>query len=257
MSTAAPNAPAPTAIASLTALLRAEARLFLRDPVTVLVAVLLPSLVLIGLGSVPALREPVPAVGGETFVAYFAPSLLAITITQLGLQTLPTGLATYRERGVLRRFSATPVSPAAVLTVQLLISLVTAVVATLLLVAVAMVVFGVPAPRHPVSFVLAMVLGVAAVFAIGLLIAALAPRARTAGAIGALTFMVSLFFAGVYLPNFLLPEAIVAIGRYVPPGIGAIKDSWTGTGAEPLVLVVMALIAVGASALAARLFRWE
>ncbi|HZG89264.1 MAG TPA: ABC transporter permease [Pseudonocardia sp.] len=248
--------PARTAT-MLIALFRAEARLFLRDPVTVLIAVLLPAGILAGLGSVPALRDPDPMFGGVTFVAYFAPSLLAITITQLGLQTLPTGLATYRENGVLRRFSASPVSPAAVLAVQLLISLITAAAATLLLVAVAVLVFGVPAPQHPVQFALALLLGLAAVFSIGLLIAAVAPRARTAGGIGALAFVLTLFFAGVYLPNFLLPELIVRIGAYVPPGIAAIKDSWTGAGADPVVLLVMAAVAVGATAGAARLFRWE
>jgi ABC-2 type transport system permease protein len=246
-----------TALAGLGSLSRTEAKLFLRDPVTLLVAILLPTLILAGLGSVPALREPLPMFDGLTFVGYFAPPLLAITITQLGLQTLPTGLATYRERGILRRYSTTPVRPALVLLVQLLVNLVTAVLATALLVGVSVLVFGVDPPRHPVQFLLALLLGVAAVFAIGLLIAAVAPRARTATGIGALTFMVMLFFAGVYLPNFLLPEVVVQIGEFVPPGIASIKQSWTGAGADPLVLAVMAAIALGASALAARLFRWE
>ncbi len=81
-------------------------------------------------------------------------------------------------------------------------------------------------------------------FALGLLIAALAPRARTATGIGALAFMVTQFFAGVYLPKFLLPDVIVRIGDFVPPGIGAFKDAWIGDGADPLPLAVMALIAV-------------
>jgi ABC-2 type transport system permease protein len=243
-------------MSTLTALSKAETRLFLRDPVTVVVAVLLPTLILAGLGAVPALREPFPEVG-MTFVAYFAPSLLVISIVQLGLQTLPTGLATYRERGVLRRYSATPVSPLAVLMVQLLVNLVTTLLAVALLVAVAVLGFDVPAPQHPLDFALAVLLGTSAVFSLGLLIAAIAPRARTAGGIGALSFMVTLFFAGTYLPNFLLPDTLVAIGAFVPPGVSSIKDSWVGAGADPLVLVVMAVTTVVASGLAARLFRWE
>jgi ABC-2 type transport system permease protein len=166
-------------------------------------------------------------------------------------------LATYRERGVLRRYSTTPVSPLLVLVVQLLINLASALVATALLMAVALVGFGIEAPRDPVGFLLSLVLGVAGVFAIGLLIAAVAPRARTAGLIGGLAFMLALFFAGTYLPHFLLPGVIVQIGAYVPPGIASIQASWSGAGADPLVLLVMALIAVGCTALAARLFRWE
>jgi ABC-2 type transport system permease protein len=241
----------------LLALTRAEARLFLRDPLTTLLGVLLPAAVLAGLGAVPALREPSEVFGGVRFVDFLAPSLLAISIAVLGVQNLPTGLATYREKGILRRLSATPVSPFAVLIVQLVLNLVTVALGTVLMVAVAVGVFGVAAPRHPLGFALAFVCGTAAVFAIGLLIAAVAPRSRVAAGIGTIVSMVTQFFAGVYLPKFLLPEVIVRVGEFVPPGIGAFQGAWTGDGADPAQLAVMALIAIMATGLAARFFRWE
>jgi ABC-2 type transport system permease protein len=241
----------------LLALAKAETRLFLRDPLTTLLGVLLPAAVLAGLGAVPALREPSEVFGGLRFTEYFAPSLLAISIAVLGVQNLPTGLATYREKGILRRMSATPVSPFAVLVVQLLLNLVTVALGTVLMVAVAVGVFGVPAPRHPLGFALAFLFGTGAVFAIGLLIAAVAPRAKVAAGIGTVVFMVTQFFAGVYLPKFLLPDVIVRIGDFVPPGIGAFQGAWTGDGADPVQLAVMVLIAVVATGTAARFFRWE
>ena len=241
----------------LLVLAKAEARLFLRDPLTTLLGVLLPAAVLAGLGAVPALRESSEIFGGQRFIDFFAPSLLAVSIAVLGVQNLPTGLATYREKGILRRLSATPVRPSAVLVVQLLLNLVTVALGTVLMVVVAVAVFDVPAPRHPLGFALAFVCGTAAVFAIGLLIAAVAPRARVAAGIGTVVFMVTQFFAGVYLPRFLLPDMIVRIGDFVPPGIGAFQGAWTGGGADPVQLAVMALIAIMATGLAARFFRWE
>lgn len=241
----------------LLALAKAETRLFLRDPITTLIGVVLPTAVLAGLGAIPALREPAEVFGGLRFTEYFAPSLLAVSIAVLGVQNLPTGLATYREKGILRRLSATPVSPFAVLVVQLLLNLVTAALATVLMVAMAVGVFRVPAPRHPLGFALAFLCGMAAVFAIGLLIGALAPRAKLAAGVGTVVFMMMQFFAGVYLPKFLLPDVIVRIGDFVPPGIGAFQGAWTGGGADPAQLVVMALIAIMATGLAARFFRWE
>lgn len=241
----------------MTTLARTELRLFLRDPGTTLFGILLPTAILAGLGAIPALREPSEMFGGLRFTEYFAPSLLAISIAVLGLQTLPVGLTTYREKGVLRRLSTTPVRPQAVLVAQLLINLVTAALGTVLMVAVAVGVFGVPAPRHPLGFAAAFVLGTAAVFALGLVVAAFAPRARTATAIGTVLFMLTQFFAGVYLPRFLLPEPVVAVGGYVPPGITAFQDAWTGDGPQPVPLLVMAGIAVVATAVAARFFRWE
>jgi ABC-2 type transport system permease protein len=234
-----------------------ELRLYLREPVTVLVAVLLPAVVLLVLGAIPALRTPAPPFGGARFVDVFAPAMLAISIAMLGLQTLPTGLAAYREQGVLRRFATTPMRPPAVLAVQLVITVGMAAVSTALLVAVAHLALGVPLPQHPVGFVLAFLLGTAAVFAVGLVVAAVAPRARTATAVGSLLFVLTQFFGGVYLPKFLLPEVVVRIGRFVPPGTGAFADAWTGAGPRWAPLGAMAVIALVASVLAARLFRWD
>ncbi|MBW0119385.1 ABC transporter permease [Pseudonocardia abyssalis] len=238
-------------------LVRTELRLFARDPMNALFGIVLPSLVLAALGAVPALREPAEVFGGLRFTEYFAPSLLAVSIAVLGVQGFPVGLATYREKGILRRLAVTPVRPVAVLVAQLLINMAAAVLGALLMVVVAVVVLDVPAPRHPFAFAVALVLGTAAVFSLGLVVAAFAPKARTATTIGTVLFMLTQFFAGVYLPKFLLPTSVVTIGEFVPPGIGAFADAWTGAGPDPLRLAVMALIALVCTALAARFFRWE
>lgn len=242
---------------ALMTLARTEARLYLREPVAVGLAVVLPSVVLAGLGAVPALHQPDPMFGGVRFTDYFAPSLLAISIALLGLQTLPVGLVTYRERGVLRLLSTTPLRPSAVLLVQLMINLATVAVGTALMVTVAVLVLDAPFPRHPFGFAVTFLLGTAAVFAIGLVVAARTPRARLAAGIGALLFVLTQFFAGVYLPRFLLPEVIVRIGEFVPPGIGAFHDAWLGNGPEPVQLVAMAVIALVATGVAVRFFRWD
>ena len=79
----------------------------------------------------------------------FVPSLIVITIGTLGIQTLPIRLATYREKGILRRLSTTPAHPLRLLAAQLVIYMVTAVIALGLLVVVANVAFGVPLPAQP------------------------------------------------------------------------------------------------------------
>jgi ABC-2 type transport system permease protein len=242
---------------ALSTVARTELRLFLRDPVTVAVAVALPSLVLLGLAAVPALRAPIEPTGDLSFVAYFAPSLLAMSIAVLGFQVLPTGLATYRERGVLRRLSATPMRPASVLFVQLVINLVTAMIGAVLVMAVGVGVLNVPAPRYPLGFAAALLLGTAAVFSVGLLVAARVPRARTASGIGTLLFVLAMFLSGVYLPKFLLPDWLLRISDFVPPGAGILWDTWVGTGPELAPLLVLAGTALAATAGAARVFRWE
>ncbi|KXK60588.1 ABC transporter [Micromonospora rosaria] len=238
-------------------ILRTEAKLHLRDWPTILTVVGLPVVILVVLGAIPALREPSPDFDGQTFISYFSPSLLVMTLAVTGLTALPSTLATYRERGMLRRLATTPASPAALLVAQLLVTLATMVVGAIVLVVVARLAFGVPLPAHALGFTVAFVLGTGALLAVGLLVAALARTAKAAQAMSVPLFMATMFFGGVYLPRFMLPEFLVRIGDWTPPGVQALLDAWTGTAPGVLPLVIMAVIAVLAGTVAAKLFRWE
>jgi ABC-2 type transport system permease protein len=234
-----------------------EARLFLREPGTALAALLTPTVVLLVLGIIPALRRPDATFGNQRFIDIFCPSLIVVAIAVTGLNVLPARFATYRERGILRRLSTTPVHPAALLLAQLVISVLTALASILLLIVVGRLLFAVPVPRQLLGFGAALLLGTAALFSLGLLVAALAPTAKSASGLAVPLFLLSMFFGGVYLPRPLLPEALVRIGDYVPPGVQALQDAWTGSGPSPLHLGIMALITAVVGVLAARTFRWE
>ncbi|MFU8853089.1 ABC transporter permease [Micromonospora sp. SL1-18] len=238
-------------------ILKIEARLYLRDLPTLLSTIGLPTLILVVLGLIPALRKPDPHFDGQSFVAYFAPSLLVITLAMAGMNALPTVLATYRERGVLRRLATTPASPAALLAAQLVITLSAILASAVLLVLVARLAFGVALPRHPFGFAAALLLGTAALLALGLLVAAVARTTKAAQAVAVPIFLLTMFFGGVYLPRFLLPDFLVRVGDYTPPGVQALLDAWTGTAPQPLHLLAMVVVAVVAGTVAARLFRWE
>ncbi|MEG3634189.1 ABC transporter permease [Micromonospora palythoicola] len=238
-------------------ILKTEAKLHLRDIPTLVLTVALPTLILVVLGLIPTLREPSPDLDDKSFIAYFTPSLLVVTLAMVAVNALPSVLATYRERGILRRLATTPASPLALLAAQLVLALVGILTSAVLLAVVARVAFGIPLPRHPLGFAAALVLGTGALLAVGLLVAAVAPTARSAQALAVPVFMLIMFFGGVYLPRFLLPGFLADVGAYTPPGVQALLDAWTGTAPHPLHLGIMAVIAVAAGAAAAKLFRWE
>lgn len=242
---------------ALRKLIGVEAKFFLRTPAAWLSTVLLPTLILVILGLIPGLRRPEAAFGGQRFIDVFAPSLVVITLATLGVNMLPQQLATYREKGVLRRLSTTPVNPVALLIAQLIINITMASAAVLLLVTGGTLAFGVPLPRHPLGFVAAFVLGMASLFALGLLVAAVAPTPRISAALALPVFFAIMFLGGVYIPRFLLPHFLQQIGAYTPPGVQALLDAWTGTAPQPVQLAILAVIAVVAGVAAARLFRWE
>src|SRR5215470_13478672 len=238
------------------ALIAIEAKLLFRDPISWLAAIALPSVVLLIFGSVFT-PEPDPALGGHRWIDLFVPSLLVITLGTLGVQTLPIRLATYREKGILRRLSTTPAHPARLLAAQLVVYVATAVIALILLVVVGHLVYDIPWPGDPLGFLVAFTLGLTALFSIGLLLAAIAPSNRAATAIAIPMFFVVMFLGGVYLPRTMLPEVLQRIGDVTPPGVQGLQDAWLGASPQVAPLIGLALVTVILGTIAVRTFRWE
>ena len=241
----------------LRALIVTEAKLLFRDPISWLAAIALPTVILLIFGSLFGPSQPDPALGGLRFLDVFVPSLVVISVGTLGIQTLPIRLATYREKGVLRRLSTTPAHPLRLLAAQLVIYMATAVISLVLLVVVANVAFDVPLPGQPLGYAAAFLLGMGSLFAIGLLVAAIAPSNRTATAVAIPAFFVVMFLGGVYLPRVFLPDILVRIGEFTPPGVQGLQDAWLGTAPQLAPLAGMAVVTVVLGSLAVRLFRWE
>ncbi|WHT16099.1 ABC transporter permease [Crossiella sp. CA-258035] len=233
-----------------------ELRLFLRDPAGVFVVAALP----VGLMLVFGLSGgSLPSDGGLRAQLTFLPALaVSIALGMLGLFTLPSVLAAYRERGVLRRLATTPVSPATLLSAQLLVQAGIAVLATGLVAVVGVLALDLPAPRNPLGLALSLVLGIAALFSIGLLVAALAPNAKAAGGLGPLSFFPQMFLAGFWTPWEKMPDWLAAIGRHSPLGatIQTVATTWAGGAPGLGQLLAMGVFALIAGVLAARLFRW-
>jgi ABC-2 type transport system permease protein len=163
----------------------------------------------------------------------------------------------YREKGVMRRLSTTPASAQSVLIAQLVVNMAVAVVSLGVLIVVGNVVLQIPVPRDLIGFAVAFLLGMSALFALGLLVAAVAPSAGIASALFVPLFALVMFLGGVYLPRQMLPDLLIRIGAYTPPGVQALLDAWSGTSPELAQLAAMAIVTVLAGAAAARRFRWE
>ncbi|MDQ2585363.1 ABC transporter permease [Saccharothrix yanglingensis] len=234
-----------------------EWKLFLREPVMVAFAIAFPTVLLLVLGAIPALRTPDPEFGDLRFIDHYVGTLVVISFAFLGLNKLPQTVATYREKGVLRRFSTTPVHPAKLLVAQVVVNVAAGAVSVVLLMAVCKLVFGIDLPHHPLGFLVTCLLGMLSLSALGLLVAAWAPNARAAGGWATVVFMLIMFFGGAYLPRMLLPDLLNTIGDHLPPGVGALQASWLGAAPDPVHLGVLALVTLVAGTVAAKSFRWE
>lgn len=230
-------------------ILRTELKLVLREPVPLAFMLGLPLILLLAFG----LAEPSGDLDNE-----LASLAVALSFAMLALFMLPGYMTDYRARGVLRRLSTTPVHPARLLTAQLVIQGAFALASVPLVLALGAA-LGMAMPAAPLTLVGVLLLGGAALFSLGLLVAALAPDARTAWVFEALLFFPSLFMAGVYLPREQMPGWLARIGDFTPLGAFrvSVEDAWTGAAPDPLLLAALAVTAAAVGTLAARVFRWE
>lgn len=130
------SAAAPAKASPGRAVLRTETRLFLREPGSLFWIIGFPVLLLAILGAIPGFREPDPANGGQRIIEFYVPTAVVLAMIMAGLQAMPPVITGYRERGILRRMSVTPVRPQAVLGAQMGLHGVASLVSALLVIAV-------------------------------------------------------------------------------------------------------------------------
>jgi ABC-2 type transport system ATP-binding protein len=242
------------------ALVASEWRLSRRTPIGLVWGLGLPLLLLAVFGSLPTFNQPQAKFGGLTFFELYQPTLVAMALALLALVALPTALASYRENRTLKRMETTPVPPSWVLGAQLVVNLGIALVGLVVIVVGGSVVFQSHPPTQAPGFLLSVVLAVAAMFAMGLWIAAIARSARAASAVGALLFYPSAFFAGLWVPVQSMAPTLRTISHLTPLGaaVQAMQSSMLlGRVPSAEALLVMAGWTAVCGVASVRLFRWE
>ena len=185
--------------------------------------------------------------------------LICLSLALIALVSLPIPLVTNRQTGVLRRFSATPAPPSWLLAAQVLTNLAMAVVAIVILVGGGALFFGVHLAPQLAGFALSALLVLLAMFAIGLLVAAIARAPAVAGVLGTVLLYPLLFFAGLWAPRQDLAPVWQHIGTYTPlcAAVQAMESAMQGHFPTAQPLLVMAGYAIVFGIAAVRLFRWE
>lgn len=233
-------------------LLRAELRLLLRDPLTLTFVVAFPivSMLIIGgaFGTEPDKVFPVNP--SHWYVASYFTTVIGAT----GMIMLPVHIASYRERGVLRRFAAAGFPRWSFALAQLVIGMITVAIAGALLLAVAAPVYGVPEVENLGRVAGGVVVGSLAFISIGVLLGTLLPSARAAQAVGLLLFFPSFLLGVGGPPPAVMGDVLADISKWMPLSLvtQAIREPWLGIGTASTALIVTGVIAIIGTALAAR-----
>ena len=240
-------------------LVLAEGKTVLRDTSGILVPLGLPLLILVMFG-MSAAGEEIPDLDGMTALEVFVvPLVLMIVVGTVAVINLPSFLASYRKTGVLRRLAVTPAHPLMVLGAQVIVSAIQIAVGVALALGVAAAAFDLQAPRRLAVAIGVGLLAAAAMYALGMLVAALSPTVNSAVAIGMVVFFAMGATGGMFGPMEQLPDAIARIGEVLPFGAGslALQAAWIGQAVETTHLLSLGITAVVAGAVATATFRWD
>jgi ABC-2 type transport system permease protein len=233
-----------------------ELKLFAREPVAVLFVFALPIVVLAVLTGLYG-DYPNP---NFDFVAprdYYVAGYLAVVIACVALVALPVHVASYRERGILRRLGASSVSPARVFGAQLIAGLVVVTAAGGLLVAVGALAYGAALPTSAGGTIAAFVLGALTLLALGFVIAEVAPTARSAQAAGLVVLIPMWLLSGTGPPRGAMPPGMRTISSLLPLThvVKALQHAWLGYGSSAHELAILGAVLGGATTVAIALGR--
>ena len=234
-------------------LVRAEMKLMVRDPLVLTFVFAFPIVTMLIIGGAFG-TQPTAAFDHTNPAHWYVASYLTVTIAAGGLVMLPVHLASYRERGVLRRFTAAGFPRWSFAIAQLITGLVTIAVACALLLAVAAPVYGIP-PLHDAWRVgAALLAGAVAFVSIGVLLGSVLPSARSAQAVGLVLFFPSFLLGAGGPPPRVMGSAVRAIARPLPLTLltNAVREPWLGLGTATTSLVAVAALTVVVTAVAAR-----
>jgi ABC-2 type transport system permease protein len=238
-------------------LLKVEGKLSLREPYGVF-GIALPVVLLIVFDLISNAEPGNVGSTAYTVLDLYIPTLMVIGFITIALG-LPNSLIRDREIGWLRRVSTTPVHPSRLLAAQLILNVIYAVAMVLIVIFGGEVVFGAPLDVNVPLFVLAIILSIAAVFSLGLIVAAVAPSQTAGSALSGVFMFGMLFLSGLWTPPALMGEPLQTIIYYSPAGAAArlLLSSVFNTAVPLETVATLVAYAVIFSLVAIRYFRWE
>jgi ABC-2 type transport system permease protein len=237
-----------------------ELRLSLRNFIYVFFAFVFPPMMLLLFGSIYG-NDPTPFYHGHGAVDVLTPGYMGMVLGVSGIMGLPMQLSEYRQRKVLKRFKATPISTGTIMIPHFAANSVLCIAGMIILILVGKLVFRLHFFGNVFSFSAAFFISVMSIFSIGFLIAAIAPNNRAASAMSYLAYFPMLFLSGATMPLQIMPKSIVAVSRFIPLTycVKILQGTWMGDPLGNFVKPIILLLAVSGLCLGAssRIFRWE
>ena len=209
-----------------------------------------------------AVRDAAATARGSRYIDFLIPGLLGLNLMGSGVWSIAFSVVTARNKKLLKRLVATPMSRAEYLLSFLLSRLLFLVAEVVVLVGFGALVFDVPVRGSFITLGVVCLVAALAFNAVGLLVSS---RAKTVEGVSGLSNLVMLpmwIFSGVFFSSSNFPEAFQPVIRALPltATVDALRAtmlqgaSLAGVGSQ---LGVIAVWLVLSFTVALRIFRWK
>jgi ABC-2 type transport system permease protein len=261
--------PAGTSLARITASrVVVELKAFFREKDQVIWTFSFPAILMLIFGTV--FDQDIG--GGVSFPQYFLAGMVASGLVLVSFQNLAITIAMERDDGSLKRLAGTPMPRSAYFLGKIGLVLVTAAAQLVLLLAVAVLVFGVELPSGAdrwVTFAWVAVLGITAGTLCGIAYSSVPRSGKSASAVVTPVVLILQFISGVFfvysqVPAWLQQVAALFPLKWLAQGMRSVflPDSFAaeevaGSWEHGRTAVVLALWAVAALVVCLRTFRWQ
>src|SRR3954465_2525958 len=236
-----------------------ETKIFVREPMGFIGALVMPLVVFIFLGRAFGVQKPLAP--PQVDIPFNAAILAAVLIAISAVQSLVAIISIYREGGILKPPRPTPLSPVTIMGAQVAVKLVFTVLSLALLVLAGRRLFPGVMNVNVFSFMMAVVLGTFSILSLGFLLASIFPTARFAQPISAAVLYPMIALSGLFFPVSGLPRLLRGLAYALPTthAVALLQGVWDGSGwsAHWTNVVALLVLFVAYTVLSSRVFRWE
>ena len=197
---------------------------------------------------------------GNAFIMIALPPIIAMGLGMTTVSILPVTFGGFRDKGVFKLFSASPMRPQGLFAAHAIINIVASLFGVVIMVAVTAAIAPIAMPINLAVTIMGILLGLIALLSVGSLIAAVVPKANVGTLAGNIAFFVFLFTSGAMGGSPAPGEVMYYVTRFSPMGAAAqvIQYGWIQATDFPVVqLIVLGVWTLVCAPLAVKLFRWR
>jgi len=211
----------------------------------------------------PVLLMLIYGVVMSQYMDYMTPGVIVLNALSFGLVGSSNMMLEMREKSVLRRLQASPLPAGQLIGSYLLVNLLIGILQSTLIIIAGVLLYKVPVSALSLALAYPMILaGLLAFMALGGIISGVAAKAGTATAVGMTIYSSLMFISDMVFPLDMLPNWLRNVVPYLPayPVVQLVRSALLDAALDPkwiAHLLLLATYGIGATLIAAKLFRWE